>query len=430
MTTEKTINSKDWTIVCHKEYGDENSVAIVEQHDGEITVTHLGQSDPIGGDINSCPAFLGVNAKGEAIIMDPATRAISNTHTVPADARFVYAYRDPESNRVWFVNDGDKAGNDTLLCDGKGSSITIIAKSDDDQAVHMESLCIGRGHHMTGFTYPTADAANIPVRAFSSNLLDGTISVIGNDPNDAVSFLKVIDTINLFDARFDDGDEAAVPNNAFPHGMEFSALTGKVYNLNNGYGTIAVIDPMSNRVESTIEMKVSSNLLLSRCGRYLIGKGADRKGNAEHVMGRLSVVDAVEGKLVTALDLQDIYPSVYRFNPAGDKLYVTTAATGKGVQAENLVTDVVQVYDSTSLPELKLIKEIKLESTTAGRRPIAILESQPGEAPLIFVPNPTHGTLSIIDGERDEVIDTVEIGKGEMKEFSFSFWNDRTIYGA
>ena len=429
MTTEKTIKSQDWTIVCHKNYGNENSVAIVEQHNGEVTVTHLGQSDPIGGDINSCPAFLGVNAKGEAIIMDPATKAISNAHTVPADARFVYAYRDPESTRVWFVNDGDKAGNDTLLCNAKGSSITIVAK-EEDRAVQLETLCIGRGHHMTGFTYPTPTTGNIPVRAFSSNLLDGTLSVIGNDPNDPVSFLKVIDTINLFDARFDDGDEMELPNNAFPHGLEFSALTGKLYNLNNGYGTIAVIDPATNEIEKTIEMKCSSNLLLSRCGRYLIGKGADRKGNAEHVMGRLSVVDVVEGRLVTSLDLQDIYPSVYRFNPAGDQLYITTAATGKGAQAENLITDVVQVYDSSALPELKLIKEIKLETTTAGRRPIALLERTTGEAPLIFVPNPTHGTLSIIDGGDDEVIDTVDIGPGDMKEFSFSFWNDRSVYGA
>ncbi|HGX91679.1 MAG TPA: hypothetical protein ENK35_00015 [Candidatus Tenderia sp.] len=429
MTTENNINSKDWTIVCHKDYGDENSVSIVEQRNGEITVTHLGQSDPIGGDINSCPAFLGVNARGEAIIMDPATKAISNTHSVPADARFVYAYRDPESTRVWFVNDGDKDGNDTLLCDGQGSSIGIVAKKDD-QALHMETLCIGRGHHMTAFTYPTLEAADIPVRAFSSNLLDGTISVIGNDPNDAVSFLKVIDTINLFDTRFDQGDAASLPNNAFPHGMEFSALTGKLYNLNNGYGSIAVIDPTTNQVESTIEMKVSSNLLLSRCGRYLIGKGADRKGNAEHVMGRLSVVDIVKEELVTCIDLPDIYPSVYRFNPAGDRLYVTTAATGKGVQAENLITDVVQVYDTSALPALKLVEEIQLETTTSGRRPIAILENHNGEAPVIFVPNPTHGSLSIIDGATNAVIETVEIGKGEMKEFSFSFWNDRTIYGA
>ena len=428
MTTEKTINSTDWTIACHMDYGQEKSVSLVELRDGELIVTHLPQADALGGDINSCPAFLGVNGKGEALIMDPATQTISNTLAVPADARFAYAYRDPGSNRVWFVNDGDKDGNDTLLCNGQGSSVSIVAKNDDE-AVAMETLCIGRGHHMTTFTGPIDGAENIPARAFSSNLKDGTLSIIGNDPNDAVSFLKIIATINLFDPRFEKKGSDDLPNNAFPHGIEFSPLTGKVYNLNNGYGTIAVIDPLSHEVENTIEMKVSSNLLLSRCGRFLIGKGADRKGDPDHVMGRLSVVDVIKGELVTVLDVEDFYPSVYRFNPKGDKLYVTAAATGKGAQAENLKSHIVQVYDTTKLPELTLIKEIEVETTQAGRRPIAILD-RPGETPYIFVPNPSHGTLAIIDGERDEIVETVEVGRGDMKEFSFSFWNDRTIYGA
>lgn len=425
MSTDTLNNTTDWTIVCHLDYGDQRKVSIVKQRNNEISTTRLESGPALGGDINHCHKFLGCNANDQAIVMDPATKKISATATPPADVGFAYAYRDPSSTRVWFVNDGDKSGNDGLMCGGVGSPVSIISKNDDS-AEHLDSLCVGRGHHMTAFTQAVDGATNMPSRAFSSNLQDGTISVIGNDPSDAVSFLKIIATINLADTRFEKGDVAELPNNAFPHGMEFSPLTGKVYNLNNGYGTIAVIDPLTHEVENSIEMKVSSNLLLSRCGRFLIGKGADRKGNAEHVMGRLSVVDAVKGEMSTILDLQDMYPSVYRFNAAGDKLYVTLAATGKGAQADNLITDVTQVYDTTNLPELKLIKEIKHATTSAGRRPIAIMEN----GPYIFVPNPTHGTLTIIDGDNDEVVNTVEIGDGEMKEFSFSFWNDRSVYGA
>jgi len=56
-------------------------------------------------------------------------------------------------------------------------------------------------------------------------------------PADAITFLKIITTINLFDSTFREGGAAGIPNNAFPHGMEFSPVTGKVYNLNTGYNS-------------------------------------------------------------------------------------------------------------------------------------------------------------------------------------------------
>ena len=140
-------------------------------------------------------------------------------------------------------------------------------------------------------------------------------------------------------------------------------------------------------------------------------------------------MDAEAGEITTSLDIQDFYPSVYRFNPEGNKLYVTAAATGKDVQLNNLRTDIVQIYDTSNLPALTLTKELKLEPCLSGRRPIAFLE-QENTAPIVFIPNPTQGSLTIIDGETDKIIDTVNIGEGDIKEFSFSFWRDRNIYGA
>lgn len=428
MTNKTKQNTADWTIVCHLDYGDHGTVSIAKQRNNTISVERLEQSDAAGGDISHKPVFLGVCNEDKAILLNPATKELSYSKSVPTDARFAYAYRDPNTARIWFMNDGDKSGNDSLCCDGKGSSATIIS-NDSNNAAFVDTLCIDRGHHVTVFSYPDTNNNTVPTRAFLSNLKDGTISVIGNDPNDAISFLKTIATINLCDTRHENDKDTSIPNNAFPHGMEYSSATGKLYNLNNGYNTVAVIDPVNYEVTDSIEMKVSSNLLLSRCGRFLIGKGADRKGNPDHVMGRLSVLDAIKGEIATVLDLEDIYPSVYRFNPSGDKLYVTTAATGKGVQADNLKTGVVQIYDTSALPKLTLIKEVKLEPTDSGRRPIAFQEN-PDAAPYVFIPNPTQGTLSILDGETDEVINTVEIGDSNIEEFSFSFWHDRTIYGA
>lgn len=417
----------DWTIAAHLEYNDHNEVVVVKHKAGKTTVNRLEQSAATGKDVNHVPAFWGINERNEALIYDPVDKEIEYQMVCAADTRFAYTYRDPDSVRVWFMNDGDKRGNDTLACGDMGSSVTISAKTNG-KAELVDTLCVGRGHHVTTFVGPTPKQGNIPHRAFVSNLKDGTIHVIGNDPNDAVSFLKTIATINLCDPHFEDNG-TDVPNNAFPHGMEFSPTTGKIYNLNNGYHTVAVIDPLSHEVENAITMEVSSNLLLSRCGNFLIGKGADRKVDPEHVMGRLSVLDVRKEEISTVLDIQDFYPSVYRFNPKGDKLYVTAAATGKDAQFDNLRTDMVQVYDTSKLPELKLIKEIKLEPCSSGRRPIAFLE-RGDEAPLIFVPNPTQGSLAVIDGDSDEVLETTAFGAGGIKEFSFSFWNDRNIYGA
>ena len=417
----------DWTLACHMDYGDKGNVAIVAHKDGKTTVSPIATGAAKGSDYNWRSVFIGVNEAGEALMMDPETKKVERATTMELVARYYYAYRDPESMRFWFTNDGDKDGNDTLNCGTDGGTVTVAAKLDNSGEI-LETLHVGRGHHVSTFVRPTPSDARIPHRAFVSNLLDGTISVVGNDPNDAVSFLKIIATINLCDPRKEKDESTDIPNNAFPHGMEFSPVTGKIYNLNNGYGTVAVIDPLSHEVEETIPMKVSSNLLLSRCGNFLIGKGADRKGNPDHVMGRLQVLDVNKKAVVNSFDIEDFYPSVYRFNPKGDRLYVTAAATGKGTQAENLRTDMVQVYDSSQLPELTLIKEIKLEECLSGRRPIAFLE-RGDEAPLIFIPNPTQGTLAIVDGGNDEVIETVTIGEGNVKEVSFSFWRDKEIYG-
>jgi len=417
----------DWTITCHMDYGDNGVVAIIHHKNGETAVSSVATTAARGGDYNQRSVFLGVNSNDEALIMNPESKQIKCATSMDADSRYYYAYRDNQSNRFWFTNDGDKDGNDTLNCGTDGGTVTVAAKNGNNGEA-LKTLLIGRGHHVSAFCRPSASNSELPDHAFVSNLLDGTISVVGNDENDKDNFLRVITTINLFDNRFEKDGAADFPNNAFPHGMEFSPVTNKVYNLNNGYGTVAVINPATNAVENTIPMKGSSNLLLSRCGNFLIGKGADRKGNPDHVMGRLQVLDVNQQEVVNSFDIQDFYPSVYRFNPEGDRLYVTAGATGKGAQAENLRTDMAQVYDSSKLPELKLIKEIKLEQCNSGRRPIAFLE-QNGTAPLVFVPNPDQGSLAVIDSDSNEVIETISVGKGDMKEFSFSFWHDKAIYG-
>jgi len=401
------IENAKCTLVSHSNYGDSGVVTVIEIDNLNVTVKEL-LSAPSSGekDISRRTLFLGLNDNGEALIYNPMTQIITAVEECPADVNPSYSYVDKKNNRIWFVNDGDKeTGNDALNCPQGGASVMVFSLDETPRLI--KCICVGRGHHVVSY---------IADQAFVSNLLDGTIMVVGNDEKDAKNYLNVLDTINLLEPEKEKTGDIDVPNNAFPHGMVYSSKTKKLYNLNNGYGTIAVIDPVKKEIINRIPLSVSSNLLMSPDELFLIGKGADRKSNSEHVMGRLSVVDLQTEKVVTVLDVKDYYPSTYRFSLDGSKLYVTSAATGKGVQRDNLVIDTVLVYDAQALPELKLINTLKVGAADCGRRPIAFSNE------YVFIPNPSDGTMSVLDSTSDEVFTTVKIGKPECKEILFSFW--------
>jgi len=423
----KVHQGYNWSFVCHLNYGSTGAISIIS-HDGNQAGTfNIASGNESGLDISHKPVFLGADDEANIILLNPENKQIKRHTQFPADAFAAYAYRDPDNNRIWFMNDGDKeTGNDVLNCGDKGASVTVIentgATGSNVVPKLLRTICVGRGHHVTTFTSPSSSAPAVPHRAFVSNLMDGTISVIDNDPNQSDTFLKVIDTINLCEPDKEDNGKKTIPNNAFPHGMAFSHATGKLYNLNNGYRTIAVIDPVNNTVEDTIELESSSNLLLSPDGCFLIGKGVDRKSDQDHVIGKLSVLDPQSKTLHKVIDLPDIYPSTYRFNADGTKLYVTSAATGKGKQKDNIKIDTVLIFDSSNLPDLTLFKEVQVGVADCGRRPIAFLERN-GQTNLVLVPNPTDSTVTVLDGKDESILETISVGKGPVTEFSFSFWD-------
>ena len=408
----------DWTLVCHLNYGSEGKLSTIKKTSQGFVAQPIASAPATGTtDPAKVQVLLGVD-NDAVLLMDQITKAVQQTDAMPLDADPSYAYPDYANNRLWFVNDGDKeTGNDPVCCDNNGSPITVVQPGATPKV--LTSICVGRGHHVTTFI-PAKGERN--ALAFVSNLLDGSIFVFGNDQNDTNSFLKVIGSINLCEAEKEKEPGTSLPNNAFPHGMIYSAVTDRVYNLNNGYGTIAVINPNSLEIESRITLKKCSNLLMSPNQRFAIGKGADRKSNPEHVMGRISVIDLEQQSVVSELDIQDVYPSTYRFSPDGNTLYVTTAATGKGAQKENLNINKTLIYDTSNLPAISLIKEVEVGAADCGRRAMAYTENN-GSTEWLFIPNPTEGTLSVIDGSTNTVVDTLSLGEGNIKEVLFSFWN-------
>ena len=420
----------EWCFACHLSEGDTGSLVLIERQGGQTRVIPVESAPASGLDKAQRPELVGLAPDKSLLIMDALSKQITRQQRLPRDAAATYAYVDPGTANYWMVHDGDKNnGVDMVNCGDNGSPVIVVkGLGNTAPAEVLKTICLGRGHHVTVYTTPSPQALQVPRRTFASNLLDGTITVIGNDPADEDTYLELLATINLADPRHEDGTGEAEPNHAFPHGMAYSPLTGKVYNMNNGYGTVAVIDPISHAVETTVAMKVSSNLLLSPDGRFLIGKGADRKSDAEHVIGRLSIMDAVSNTLAGTLELPDIYPSVYRFSSDGRKLYVTTAATGKGAQKDNLNLDSLLVFDTSALPAIKLIKEVRVGRADCGRRPIAFLD-QGKDGVWVFVPNTSDGTLSVVDGVSDTVTETVEIGKPNLVEVNFSFWTGLSYGG-
>lgn len=421
------MNQTQWAIICHSTLG-EKGVADIISSDGKqgFRCNTIPSSPATGLPFERRPLFIGITDNNNALVLDPVTKKITAQDSLTLDAFPIYAYPDTSNQRLWFVNDGDnETFCDKLDCGDKGASATVVEHNEKPKA--LKTICLGRGHHVTVFVGPNKAHPAQPKLAFQSNLNDGTISIVGNDEKNPATFLSVIKTIDLCEIDKEDDKNISVPNNAFPHGMVYSPVTHRVYNLNNGYGNIVVINPGTLEIEKRIPLKGCSNLLGSPDGKYLIGKGADRKADNNHVIGKLAVIDAVTGDNKTELKLKDFYPSVYRFSSNGKKLYVTSASTGKGVQKDNLKNNILQIYDASKLPALTLIKEVEVGVADIGRRPIAF-SLQNSEAQHVFVPNPTDATLSVLDAKTDTVIETIKLSSAS-DDFNFSFWN-KQMYGA
>lgn len=411
----------NWILACHLQYKEGGAVRIVEHSAGSTRVHAIPDAEPGSG---PAPAYLGITSERQVLLLDRVARSVSAAPTLPRDALAFYAYPEPGTRRFWYTNDGDEeTGNDPVCCGDAGASMTVVeADAGDALPQVLKTICVGRGHHV-----PTFPGDSAP-RVYVSNLLDGTVSVVSNDPSTS-DHLEVVGVINLCEPEREKDGVLCAPNNAFPHGQVYSPVTRRIYGLNNGYGTIAVIDPAADHIESRIPFPGCSNLLLSPDGRFIVGKGADRKRDPEHVLGRLQLLDVTSGELVESAELKDIYPSTYRFNAEGTRLYVTTAATGKGVQRENLIIDRVLVYDATAFPKLRLVDEIVTGKADCGRRPLAFL-TEGNATRLIFVPNPSEDCLAVIDGASHRVIETVQLGgAATVVELNFSLLGADNIYG-
>lgn len=382
------------------------SLHIVSRKNNETKITELERLSETDLDKALKPILIGITENHQAITLSPETKKIQFSSQFPCDSFAAHNYSDPTSQCDWLMNDGDKeTGNDTLNCAQGGSSVTVIEGRNSSNVKYLGTICIGRGHHQASFSHPSDNAPHIPKQAYISNLTDGTVSVIGNDPDQKNSFLKVIATIDLCEPEKENHPKQTIPNNAFPHGLVYSKVSGKIYNLNNGYGTIAVIHPVTHEIEQRIAFAGHSNLFITPDGRYIIGRGADRKSDVQHVIAKLTVFDVKTHTVVDSLTLKDVYISKYYFNPEGTKLFLTTSTSGNDAQKENLKTDALLIFDLDKLPTLSLLEELRLGSSSGS---LTFVKNAEGTS-TVFSSNSADGKLIIIDADKPEITETIDV---------------------
>ncbi len=376
--------------------------------------------------------FVNVTNANLVAAIDPVGDEAVLKKMIGVGQRPVHIYREnPDGTRIWVLNDGDSStgvDNLTPACSSTAtSSVTVIQNHDEggDEGGNagevLATICVGKGHHKAAFSFPTPDAPTVPLRAFISNIKDGTIHVIDNDPASA-DYLKVIGKIDLCDPNKEACDaDINTPNASGPHGMYYSTVSGMIYDNNEAYGTETVIDPVTNTIVAILDIGFAGATHISPDGEFILVRGTDRNSDPDHVVGKLTIINAADNTF-TQMDLQDVNIGDMKFTPDGNKLYVAVALTGTAAQKTNQKDNVVLVYDTSALPALTLIKEITVGKTAAGRS-LGIHEHD-GEAEHIFVTNRADGTVSVVDAKDDEEMDKVQVGGEPTSILVFSLEGD------
>jgi hypothetical protein len=370
--------------------------------------------------------------------IDPLTGAIP-VHEVnlSTGTRPVHMYRDPTDGEViWVGNDGDNAagtttpGDDLINCNNParvggpvtGSSVTILHNSHlgpggTPPTVEKSECILADGHKVMAFPRPTATNGAIPRRVFVSSETSGEIAVIDNEPGSPTKW-KLIGRVDLCNplketipATCDDESATSLTtpftaNNSHPHGIRWSKLTGKVYSIQEGYGQIAEIDPIT--LASTIIIDLAgtpyTSYGITPDGRFLLLRGQTAIPQATKLgVLDLSVTPAVRTDYtIPALD--GTSPGAFKFSPDGNRFYILAGNTAPSTKKDRLFA-----FDSSTLtaatPALTLLREITLVAT--GAHSFDVLAQGAGEAKFIAVSNSTDNSLSIINATDNLIKQTV-----------------------
>lgn len=383
--------------------------------------------------------FLNLGAANKTATIDPLTGATPiHEANLAAGTRPVHMYRDPTDGEViWVGNDGDNAagtttpGDDLINCNNAarpggpvtGSSVTILHNSHlgpggNPPTVEKTVCILADGHKVAAFPQPTATNATIPKRVFVSSETAGEIAVIDNEPASPTKW-QMIGRVDLCNPLKETcNDESATPlttaftaNDSHPHGIRWSKLTGKVYSIQEGYGQIAEIDPVT--LASTIIIDLAgtpyTSYGITPSGRFLLLRGQttvpDPQATKLGVLD-LSVTPAVRTDFTIAA-LDGTSPGSFKFSPDGNRFYLLAGNTAPSTKKDRLFA-----FDSSTLtatpPALTLLREIPLVAT--GGHGLDVLVQGAGEAKYVVVSNSTDNSISIINATDNQEKQKVTVG--------------------
>jgi DNA-binding beta-propeller fold protein YncE len=364
--------------------------------------------------------------------------------------RPAHIYRDPTDGQViWTMLDGDPTTglddvpatiadtNPPVVVDCSttgGGAVTIIHNAHIPSGGLVPEIigkvCLyAKGHKVAAFSR----GIGIPKRAFVSSEDSGEIAVIDNEPTIGAvanpNYLKLINRIDLCDplkeiiaatCDIEVGGfpvtTAFTPNNSTPHGIRFSKASNMIYSIQEGYHTIAEIDPDALTVTRTLDLagRPYTSYGITPDGKYLFLRGVDTTTNVNSLLGKTAIVDLVNNPLdpfvITQFtDLQNIVPAGFKFAPDGKRLYMlaSNTATGAGVQLGSQLKNILLEFDTTGFPaQPTLLRNISLE-VTAGNHSFDIYADGPagaGSAKYIVVSNGTgQNSVSIINATNNSV---------------------------
>lgn len=183
-----------------------------------------------------------------------------------------------------------------------------------------------------------------------------------------------------------------------PSGVGVMAKMNKVYVLNRGDNTLSIIDSETDKLIKTLSIgNQVYSLRITEDNKALVSSRGDDK---------IYVIDGRTDKLIASVESGGKGPLTMLLNDKTKKLYVSNWLDGS-----------VGVIDTQNY---KLLKKISLpEGARPGLLAIARVSN------LIFVPNREINSVSIIDGEKDEIITTLKTGVNPGRPV---FCNKKGVY--
>jgi hypothetical protein len=400
---------------------------------GEFESNALGDMQFSNGDW----FFLNLTAGNKVSTIDPLSGA---TPIVEANlltgTRPVHIYRDPTAGEhIWSMNDGDPTnGNDPINCPS-GTSVFLLKNSHLGSGGTPPSIVgftctLASGHGVSAFSRPTTTDATIPKYVAVTNEKGGQMAFLDNDEA-SITFRQMVARLDLCT---DAGQLGLTPpgalcdiesttlmtvpftaNGSNPHGIRWSNESGKIYSFQESYREFVEVDPKlivpgpgHNQAAVTRRLSLAGTSYTSYGitpdGKFLFLRGRDLAADADHIIGKLAVVDlTAPGQLaITALpDLLDVVPSTFKFTPDGQRMYLlaSDASTGTGNQLVNQKKNRLFVYNPSTFPAApQLLAEIQL--VPAGGHNFDVLVQGAGQASAVVVSNGTAaigGSVSLIN---------------------------------